>query len=65
MTFAVLTNIETGRLREDGTRRRTVSIDEVYALAWALKVKPSDLLPGDDFKTPAMERSRKVWEEGL
>lgn len=45
LTFAVLTNIETGRVRADGTRRRLVAIDEVYALAKALKVEPAELLP--------------------
>lgn len=39
MTAAVLTNIETGR-RQQGVRRREVTIDEVAVLAHALDVPP-------------------------
>lgn len=44
LTSSVLRNIESGRRNSNGTRQRTVSIDELVGIAYALKVSPSYLL---------------------
>lgn len=44
LTAATISNIETGRRDDDGRRRRTVSVDELFALAAALDVAPVHLL---------------------
>lgn len=47
LTFAALTNIETGRPDGSGKRRREVTVEELLALATALAVSPGDLMaPG-------------------
>lgn len=40
LTYAALTNIETGRRNKDGKRRREVSVDELLVLGLALAVPP-------------------------
>lgn len=40
LTYAALTNIETGRRGKDGKRRREVTFDELLALGLALAVPP-------------------------
>ena len=48
LTLAALTNIETGRPDSQGRRRRDVTVEELIALAAALKIHPVDLMvPGD------------------
>lgn len=44
LTVDALTNIESGR-RQDGVRRRLITIDELVVIAEALSVRPSWLLP--------------------
>ncbi|MDT3395615.1 hypothetical protein RKE29_02935 [Streptomyces sp. B1866] len=44
LTYAALTNIETGRRNKDGKRRRDVSVDELLVLGLALAVPPLLLL---------------------
>ena len=44
LTYAALTNIETGRRNKDGKRRREVSVDELLVLGLALAVPPLLLL---------------------
>jgi transcriptional regulator with XRE-family HTH domain len=44
LTHAVLTNIESGRRNKDGARRRTVSVDELTVIAYALNIPPILLL---------------------
>jgi transcriptional regulator with XRE-family HTH domain len=65
LSYGAITNIETGRKTKDGTRRRLVAVDELAALARALRVPPVLLvfpvgrldevqaLPGDPVPTPA------------
>ncbi|WP_182262449.1 helix-turn-helix domain-containing protein [Rhodococcus sp. UFZ-B548] len=43
LTFAALTNIETGR-KKDGKRRRDITIDELVVIARALRVPPAVLM---------------------
>ncbi len=40
ITVAVIANIETGRKDKAGRRRREVTVDELFALAYALQVSP-------------------------
>ncbi|MBI0374708.1 helix-turn-helix transcriptional regulator [Streptomyces albiflaviniger] len=40
LTYAAITNIETGRRKSDGTRRREVTVDELLVLGLALAVPP-------------------------
>ena len=40
LTYAAITNIETGRRNKDGKRRREVSVDELLVLGLALAVPP-------------------------
>ncbi|MDK9498237.1 helix-turn-helix transcriptional regulator [Streptomyces katrae] len=40
LTYAAITNIETGRRDKDGKRRREVTIDELMTFAYALGVPP-------------------------
>ncbi len=52
LTHPVLMNIESGR-RKDGHRTRTITVDELLALALALRVNPADLLlPVDSDAAP-------------
>lgn len=44
LTASAITNIESGRRKPDGTRRRTITVDELAVLAWALDVPPISLL---------------------
>jgi transcriptional regulator with XRE-family HTH domain len=46
LTENVIENIEHGRRKSDGTRRRAVTVDELLALAEVLSVSPAELLPG-------------------
>lgn len=53
LTAAVIDNIETGRRHKDGTRRRHVTVDELFALALALNAPPLYLLiPPDGLNQP-------------
>jgi transcriptional regulator with XRE-family HTH domain len=45
LTASVIANIESGRRDEQGRRRRTVTVDEVYAFSQALGVGVTMLLP--------------------
>ncbi|MFI6049969.1 helix-turn-helix domain-containing protein [Streptomyces violascens] len=40
LTYAAITNIETGRRDKEGKRRREVSVDELMTFAYALSVPP-------------------------
>ena len=40
ITVSVIANIETGRKDKDGLRRRDVTVDELFAFAYALEVPP-------------------------
>jgi hypothetical protein len=52
LTAPALMNIESGR-RKDGHRTRTLTVDELLALAVALRVNPVDLLvPADSNEDP-------------
>lgn len=44
LTAQALSNIESGRRGEDGRRRREVTVDELFGLAFALSVAPVHLL---------------------
>ncbi|MFG2756771.1 hypothetical protein [Streptomyces wuyuanensis] len=44
LTYAAITNIETGRRDKDGKRRREVTIDELMTFAYALGVPPMLLM---------------------
>jgi transcriptional regulator with XRE-family HTH domain len=44
LTYAAITNIETGRRNKEGKRRREVSVDELLVLGLALAVPPLLLL---------------------
>jgi hypothetical protein len=44
LTTAALTNIETGRRKPDGTRRREVTVDELLTLSVVLRVQPVNLV---------------------
>lgn len=71
LTFAALTNIETGR-RKDGRRRRDITVDELVVIARALRVPPillvfplgttdlSEIVPGVEIST----RSALEWFAG-
>lgn len=48
ITASVLMNIESGRKGNDGRRRRSVTVEELLALASALEVPPVDLLVPED-----------------
>jgi transcriptional regulator with XRE-family HTH domain len=41
ITRSVIANIETGRMGPDGRRRRDVTVDELFILAFALEVPPA------------------------
>ncbi|MBT2478518.1 helix-turn-helix transcriptional regulator [Streptomyces sp. ISL-94] len=58
LTYAAITNIETGRRDKDGKRRREITIDELLTFAYALGVPPLLLmLPlGDMDATPSPAR---------
>ena len=47
-TENVLENIESGRRDSEGKRRRTITIDELIALAYCLDVAPVHLVAGLD-----------------
>lgn len=73
LTAATISNIETGRRDDDGRRRRTVSVDELFALAAALNVAPVHLLIPLDSEapykvTPAREANApdvRAWVRGF
>ena len=75
LTASVLNDIETGRRAVNGSRRRTVSVDELLALALVLDVAPVHLLvpiEGDGQEpyqiTPEVQASRanvRAWIRGL
>ena len=49
----VISNIESGRRKADGKRRREVSVDELFLIAYVLGVPPVHLLvPDEDSETP-------------
>ncbi len=59
LTESVIGDIESGRRYSDGTRRRGVEIDELYAIAKALSCSPLILLPGEEgpgFLGPMQEK---------
>ena len=52
LTMFVISNIESGR-RKDGKRRRDVSVDELFLIAYVLGVPPIHLLvPATESETP-------------
>lgn len=58
LTFAAITSIETGRLDENGRRRRGVTVDELAVIARALLVPPVVLL------FPVRNESEVTWSPG-
>jgi transcriptional regulator with XRE-family HTH domain len=50
ITTAVIANIETGRRDAKGNRRRDLTIDELLVFAYALGVRPADLLDTDSYE---------------
>lgn len=53
LTMFVISNIESGRRKTDGKRRREVGVDELFLIAYVLGVPPIHLLvPAEDSKTP-------------
>lgn len=48
LTTAALTNIETGRPDREGKRRRQVTAEELFVLAYVLRFNPVDLLVKGD-----------------
>jgi len=53
LTMFVISNIESGRRKADGKRRREVGVDELFLIAYVLGVPPIHLLvPAEDSETP-------------
>ncbi|HTJ68766.1 MAG TPA: helix-turn-helix transcriptional regulator [Actinospica sp.] len=53
LSMFVISNIESGRRKADGKRRREVSVDELFLIAYVLGVPPVHLLvPDEDSETP-------------
>ena len=53
LSMFVISNIESGRRKADGKRRREVSVDELFLIAYVLGVPPIHLLvPDEDSETP-------------
>lgn len=49
----VISNIESGRRKADGKRRREVTVDELFLIAYVLGVPPIHLLvPAEESETP-------------
>ncbi|MGP4097959.1 helix-turn-helix domain-containing protein [Nonomuraea sp. KM90] len=64
LTFAALTNIETGRKNpKTGVRRREISVDELLVIAYALAVPPLLLLFPLEGPKPALTPPH--WKGGL
>ena len=53
LSVFVISNIESGRRKTDGKRRRDVTVDELFLLAYVLGVPPIHLLvPSEEANTP-------------
>ncbi len=48
LTLAAITNIETGRPDKTGRRRREVTVEELFVLAYVLRINPVDMLVRGD-----------------
>ncbi len=53
LSMFVISNIESGRRKADGKRRREVTVDELFLIAYVLGVPPIHLLvPAEESETP-------------